>query len=143
MLREIDRRISSGKFIGGGVAVRPDRWSAGIVVTGVLIMLSLFVPHGISAGLFWTHRRDFQAIGGFDESLVAAEDLDFAMRLRAHGRRLGKRFGTIWAAHITTSCRKFDRLGDWYLLKNVKLVRGVLSGKDKSSANFFFYDFPR
>ena len=143
MLREIDRRLSSGKFIGGGVAVRPDRWSAGILVSGALIVLGLLVRQGISAGLFWTHRRDFQAIGGFDESLVAAEDIDFALRLRAHGRRIGKRFGTIWGAHITTSCRKFDQLGDWFLLKNVKLVRGVLSGKDEPSANFYFYDFPR
>jgi glycosyltransferase involved in cell wall biosynthesis len=143
MLGEIERRLASGKFIGGGVTIRPDRVSPGIIISGLLIALVLLVRRGISGGLFWTYRRDFEAIGGFDESLVATEDLDFAVRLRAYGRRIGKRFGTIWGAHITTSCRKFDRLGDWFLLKNLKLVRGVLSGTDKPSADFYFYDFPR
>jgi glycosyltransferase involved in cell wall biosynthesis len=143
MLSEIERRLSSGAFIGGGVTIWPDRMSPGILISGVLIALVLLVRRGISGGLFWAYRRDFQAIGGFDESLVATEDLDFAMRLRAHGRRLGKRFGTIWGAHITTSCRKFDRLGDWFMLKNFKLVREILSGRDEPSANFYFYDFPR
>jgi len=143
MLSEIERMLSSGTFIGGGVAIRPDRWSAGILISGVLIALLLLVRRGISGGLFWSHRRDFEAIGGFDESLVATEDIDFAVRLRAYGRRIGKRFGTIWSAHITTSCRKFDRLGDWFILKDFKLVRGILSGKDEPSANFYFYDFPR
>ena len=143
MLSEIDRRLASGKFIGGGVAILPDRVSPGIIISGVLIALLLLVRRGISGGLFWCYRRDFQEVGGFDESLVATEDIDFAVRLRAHGRRLGKRFGTIWGAHITTSCRKFDRLGDWFMLKNFKLVRGILSGTDEPSANFYFYDFPR
>jgi glycosyltransferase involved in cell wall biosynthesis len=143
MLSEIDRRLASGKFIGGGVAIWPDRVSPGIFISGVLIALLLLVRRGISGGLFWTNRRDFEAIGGFDESLVAVEDIDFAVRLRAYGRTLGRRFGTIWNARIITSSRKFDRLGDWFLLKNFKLVRAILSGTDEPSANFFFYDFPR
>jgi hypothetical protein len=143
MLGEIERRLASGTFIGGGVAIWPDRMSPGILISGVVIALVLLVRRGISGGLFWTYRRDFQAIGGFDESLVAVEDLDFAVRLRARGKQLGRRFGTIWNAHITTSCRKFDRLGDWFMLKNFKLVRRVLSGTDEPSANFYFYDFPR
>src|SRR5215470_1909517 len=143
MLAEIERRLASGKFIGGGVAIWPDRVSPGIFISGVLIALLLLVRRGVSGGLFWTYRRDFQAIGGFDESLVAVEDIDFAVRLRAYGRTLGKRFGTVWNARIITSARKFDRLGDWFLLKNFKLVRAILTGTDEPSANFFFYDFPR
>ena len=143
MLAEIERRLASGRFIGGGVPIRPDRVSPGILVSGVLIVLLLLVRRGISGGLFWAYRRDFEAVGGFDESLVATEDIDFAVRLRERGRRFGKRFGTIWNAYITTSCRKFDHLGDWFMVKNFKMVRGILTGTDERSANFFFYDFPR
>ncbi|MFO7674465.1 MAG: hypothetical protein R6V74_12220, partial [Lutibacter sp.] len=33
MLTEIDRLLRTGKYIGGGVAVWPERWSLGIVLT--------------------------------------------------------------------------------------------------------------
>ena len=42
-------------------------------------------------------------------SMLLAEDLDFARRLRAHGKRTGRRFTTMRAAPIVVSCRKVDR----------------------------------
>jgi glycosyltransferase involved in cell wall biosynthesis len=146
-LGEADKALSSGRYIGGGVPIRPERLSAGIVLTGLALFLWL-VPPGISAGLFWCRRRDFEEIGGFDEGRTIAEDVDFALRLRAHGRRCGKRFGTLWCAPVVTSCRKFDRFGDWFALKmmlrNPLAVRNAIrSGNNTDLANRLFYDFRR
>jgi hypothetical protein len=93
--------------------------------------------------LFWCLRRDFEAIGGFNEEYVSVEDLDFAKRLKAYGRTKGKRFTTITKAHITTSCRKFDTFGDWYLVRNLGLVRRIFTGKSRKDADQFYYDVKR
>jgi hypothetical protein len=44
-------------------------------------------------------------------------------------------------ARIRTSCRKFDRLGDWFLLRHPVQVVRVLRGRDQALGDRFFYDF--
>jgi glycosyltransferase involved in cell wall biosynthesis len=112
---EIERLLSSGRFVGGGTKVLPERRSAGIRATYALMEVATFVTR-LGGGQFWCLRSDFVALGGFDESLLLAEDLDFARRLRTHGRRTGRRFANLRSAPIVASCRKFDRFGDWHML---------------------------
>ena len=142
-LTEIDRLLATGKYIGGGAIVRLERMSLGIALTYVPIVGWIVLWLGLSAGLFWVRRTDFEAIGGFNETLLSAEDLDLAMRLKAYGGAHGKRFGTLWRAPITTSCRKFDHFGDWYLLRNAPRFLSMLGGRNERMADHFFYDFPR
>jgi glycosyltransferase involved in cell wall biosynthesis len=86
MLAEVRRRLDSGKVVGGGVArVYPDRWSLGIVCSGLLVAPFVF-RHRVTCGMFWTRASDFRAIGGFNEELVSVEDVDFAVRLKRHGK---------------------------------------------------------
>jgi glycosyltransferase involved in cell wall biosynthesis len=142
MLTVIDRALSSGKYIGGGVAIYPERLSLGLLLTG--IVLGVFaLKHRVSAGLFWCYRKDFVALHGFDESFLTVEDVDFAKRLRKSGKMQGKRFKTLWRAWIGTSCRKWDKFGDWYLLKDVSFLRKLLAGKDQAVADKVYYDFER
>lgn len=140
MLSEISRRLDTGRFIGGGVPIRPERLSLGIILSGLLIHCML---PGLSAGLFWCRRCDFDAIGGFDEKLRVGEDVDFARRLREHGRKAGKRFFTLRGTHIVTSCRKFDRFGDWFILKRPLLLWRAVHGQDSGFGDQLFYDFER
>jgi glycosyltransferase involved in cell wall biosynthesis len=140
MLRDIDRLLRSGRYIGGGVMMYPERWSLGIVATG-LMLLPLAIRHRVSGGLFWCLRTDFEAIGGFDEKWVSVEDLDFAKRLKAYGKTKGKKYGTILRSHIVTSCRKFDTFGDWFLVRDPAFVRRIFSGKSQSDADRLYYDF--
>ena len=134
MLTEIDRLLGSGRYIGGGVLILPERWSLGILLTVLMLMLAMAtVWRRVSAGLFWCRREDFQTLGGFNEELVSLEDLDFARRLKALGRKQGKRFKTISRAHIVTSCRKFDIFGDWYLLLHPRLVRRLLAASRRKT----------
>ena len=122
--------------------VLPDRWSAGIVLTGVALGMVL-ACHRVSAAVLWCRRADFEAIGGFDEALVSGEDLDFAIRLRDLGRARGQRFATLVSEYTVTSTRKFDEFGDWYLLRNPRLVRQILRGQSQDAADHFYYDTAR
>lgn len=141
MLVEIKRYLDTGKVIGGGVLIKPERLSFGIIVTSFVILLFL-LPYRVSAGLFWCRKRDFEAIGGFDENLLTGEDVDFAVRLKRFGRQHGKRFQTIFRAHIISSCRKFDQFGDWYLLNPVLLWK-LFKGKNRKEADRLWYDVER
>jgi GT2 family glycosyltransferase len=99
--------------------------------------------HRVSAGLFWCQREVFDTLGGFDENLVSVEDLDFALRMKALGRRRGQRFGTLWRHGIITSCRKFDTFGDWYLVRHPSLVKRIFTGHDRAAADLYYYDMDR
>ena len=99
------------------------------------VILPALLIYRVSGGLFWCYRKDFEMLRGFNESLVSAEDVDFARRLKSCGKSKGKRFKTITKAHIVTSCRKFDQFGDWFLLKNPRLVWKIFQGKDQKAAD--------
>jgi glycosyltransferase involved in cell wall biosynthesis len=145
-LSEISLALKTGRYIGGGVRIFPERVSPGIRTTMLLINITMRLT-GLSAGLYWCYRRDFEAIGGFNEALFVAEDLDFARRLKAYGRRRGLQFTTLKNAYIITSCRKFDRFGDWFvfylILFRGKEILRELRGVDHALANRLFYDFDR
>ena len=134
--REILRRLDSGKIVGGGAMVFPERWSVGIVASALAILPYLAFT-GVSFGLFWFLKRDFDEIGGFDTRFVSVEDVDFAPRLKAHGRKSGRSWGTLIRAPLITSCRKFDQFGDWYLFRNPAFVRKVFRGNDRKAADHF------
>jgi len=142
MFAAIEQGLSRGDVIGGGVLIIPERWSVGILLTGICL-LPYVIFGGISAGLFFCKRSDFEAIGGFNENLVSVEDIDFARRLRAWGAKQNKRFLNLYRAYIVTSCRKFDRLGDWYFLLHPWKFVTLLKGRNQAEANAIWYDFPR
>jgi hypothetical protein len=138
MLAEVLRMLATGAYVGGGVRIVPERLSIGLVCS--LMVVAPFVwRYGVSAGMFWCLRRDFVAIGGFDEDLVCLEDIDFGRRLKRHGRSLGKRYGTVRRAQVVTSCRKFDQFGDWYFVKHPSVVYRLFR-RDSRQADLFYYD---
>jgi hypothetical protein len=78
LIREVVAKLRQGRYVGGGAWIYPERISLGIVCS--LLVVAPFVAfRGVSAGLFWFRKRDFDILGGFDESLVSVEDLDFAL----------------------------------------------------------------
>ena len=137
MLVEVERMMSSSSYVGGGVKVRLERWSVGIFCS-LVVVLPFIVWHGVSAGMFWCRKKDFDEIGGFDESLNCVEDVDFGKRLKSFGKSDGRRYGTIRAAHITTSCRKFDQFGDWYFVRNPRLVFDIFRRQPKAADEFYY-----
>lgn len=132
-------KLDSGRLVGGGALIYPERWSLGIVASGISVLPYLALS-GVSFGLFWFFKNDFDEIGGFDTRLVSVEDLDFAVRLKVHGRKSKRSWGTLFRAGLVTSCRKFDQFGDWYLFRNPAFVRKVFRGTDRAAADHFWYD---
>jgi glycosyltransferase involved in cell wall biosynthesis len=142
-LSEVQRLLETGRFVGGGTSFRPERSSLGILAT-LTIARALTTIAGLSGAMFWCLRSDFEAIGGFDEQVRVAEDLDFARRLRAHGRRTGRRLTKIKTAPLTVSTRKFDRYGDWHMFamaRQVRQIRAASKGTDMSWADRYFFDY--
>lgn len=119
MLIEIEKEIRTGKSIGGCVKLMMERTSPGIFfnmhVIAAIGALTNGLPKG--AGLFWCRKTDFDAIGGFDENLRVAEDIDFAKRLKKYGKKKKMKFIRLPKAFVVTSTRKFDEFGDWMYLK--------------------------
>jgi glycosyltransferase involved in cell wall biosynthesis len=136
------KHVYDPRYIGGGTSMRPERVSLGIIFS-LLAVVPYLAKRRVSAGMLWFLRGVFEAIGGFDESLVSVEDVDFALRLKAYGKAQGKRYGTLWRHGITTSCRKFDKFGDWYLFRNPRLIREIFEGTNRPAANQFYYDVER
>lgn len=142
LLGAIETRLRSGTHVGGGVTTLPDRWSIG-TATMIVSAHAALAAVRLSGGAFWCRRSDFEAIGGFNETYVSVEDIEFARRLRALGKARKQRFTTIRREHIVTSMRKFDRLGDWYFLRHPRESLELVSGKSQAAANRFWYDIDR
>lgn len=144
-LKEIAEMLESGKYVGGGTRSKFERLSLGILCSGAYVAVNL-IPimwknkAALSGGMFWCYKRDFEKIGGFDESLISLEDMDFAARLNKLGVSRGQKYGTLKKSYILTSSRKFDEFGDWYLIKNRKLTKRIFTGKDREAADGFYYD---
>lgn len=138
MLAEVKKRLNSGKYIGGGVAIQPERISLGIILS-LAVVAPFVLRHRVSTGMFWCFKKDFDAIGGFDENLTCIEDIDFGKRLKKYGKDHGLRYNTIRNAHIVTSCRKFDHFGDWYFVRNPMVVYRIFK-RDQKQADAFYYD---
>lgn len=144
-LAEIRTLLESGRYIGGGTNPKFDRMSVGIACSTMYValhLLPIMLKNGgyLSGAMFWFYKRDFEAIGGFDRTLVSLEDMDFAKRLKAYGKRSGKQYGTLRRSYVLTSARKFDEFGDWYLIKNRSLTKRIFTGKDRQAADQFYYD---
>ncbi|KZZ85591.1 glycosyltransferase [Bacillus sp. SJS] len=141
LLRTVDQLLSTGVFIGGGVTGHFDRMSLGIMASVTTLSIPILLKYGwISVGIFWCYRRDFEAIGGFNEEMLMAEDCDFAKRLSAWGSRNNKMFGTI-PFGMKTSARKFDKFGDWVLIKRPELISAYLKENVQKHADELYYDY--
>ncbi len=144
-LCEIKFLLDSGNYVGGGTNPKFDRMSVGIAFSSAYVAMNLIpimMKNGgyLSGAMFWLYKRDFDVIGGFDETLVSLEDMDFAVRLKKLGDKRGQKYGTLKRSYILTSSRKFDEFGDWYLIKNRSLTKRIFSGKDREAADEFYYD---
>ncbi|MBR00681.1 MAG: glycosyl transferase family 2 [Verrucomicrobiales bacterium] len=138
-LRIIVEKLAQGRDIGGGNMILPERWSLGIIACGAILFPHL-AKHKVSFGAFWTTRKTFDHLGGFNADFVTIEDVDFAIRMRDYAKSIGKKTGTVWTAPMTTSCRKFDQYGDWHIFKDRGFMFRVLEGTNTKVANEYWYD---
>jgi len=146
-LAEIEELATDGRFVGGGSRFVLERTSFALAMTRAAIQLGSAASR-TGGVVYWCARRDFDAIGGFDESKPMGEDVDFAARLRHHGRATGRRFRNIRRSPATVSVRKFDAYGDWHffveigrMIRHPSRLRAASNGTDTTFVDQYFYDF--
>jgi hypothetical protein len=93
-----------------------ERWSLGIAFTYILIIPMVLIT-GMDAGVAFCRKHDFDALGGYDESLLLAEDVAFLWALRKLGKTRGQRLMRATRAKAIASTRKFDEFGEWHYFR--------------------------
>ena len=63
----------------------------------------------VGVGMMHCRRADFETLGGFDETIYAAEDVQLAYDLKKIGKPRGQKFNLIHKGWIITSTRKIDQ----------------------------------
>jgi len=142
LMEDISQSLTTDECYGGGVDFRLDRRSLGIALTmGIARFFATIF--GIMGIVIWLKRQAFEDLGGFDESRPAGEDIDFARRLRKYCISKGRRYRVIRDKKVVTSSRKFDRLGDWYVIRHPLQAYRLFEGEDTEAANRIWYDIGR
>jgi glycosyltransferase involved in cell wall biosynthesis len=145
VLAEISKHVKLPNALGGGIRIKPERLSPGIAAGyGMMLIPAFFL--GLSFGMYWFKKSDFEAIGGFDEKLHIAEDVDFLRRLKSYGRKSNRRHTIILNESVTTSCRKFDEFGDWHFIRlfgNPFRVKRAMLGGERAYLDKHWYESKR
>ena len=118
----IDDVLGTGRVVAGATGVEPERLSLGLAVTFVL-MMPLVWTTGMDTGLVFCRREDFEAIGGYNERRLFAEDVQFLWDLKRLGRARRQKLARVTSVKAVASMRKFDEYGEWHYLTT--LVRGL------------------
>lgn len=108
--------MSSPRAVAGATGAWFDRGSPGILVT-TLIGEMLFRLANLDIGVVFCRRKDFDAIGGYNENLLCAEDVELLVSLKKLGRTRNQKFVRARGARARTSARKFDSRGDWHFFR--------------------------
>ena len=136
---EIDATLATGRAVGGATGVTLERWSPGIAVTYAILMSMVFVT-GMDTGVVFCRRRDFESIGGYDETALVAEDVIFLQALRRLGKTRGQRLMRATRAKAVASTRKFDEFGDWHFFQiGFAATRSLLTGNVADLADRYWY----
>lgn len=140
IFNSIHAAMSSGKYIGGGTLIKLERNSPGLFCTyRITVVPARWLP-GIAGGVLFTARETFRVLGGFDDSLHCAEDVEFAYRLKRYGREWGEKFKNLTEDHVVTSTRAFDAFGERYYFRNLQALLkhgGTLACRDRGFCRHF------
>jgi glycosyltransferase involved in cell wall biosynthesis len=138
----IDHVMNTGRYVWGVTGARMERTSLALFLTYWVCMIIVLVS-GLDIGLSFCRREDFEAVGGYDESRLYAEDVLFPLALRRLGRTRGQRLVRIPEVKALASTRKFDQFGDWhYFGMLAHAFRSLITWNwhDEELANRYWYN---
>ena len=116
--------VASGRVVAGGSIVKLDGGGPGLaVLTGVWNWTSRLF-RWMAGSFIFVERAAFVAVGGFNEALYAAEEIDLSRRLKPLARRGGRRLAILTEAPLLTSARKASLYPPWALARFS--LRGLL-----------------
>ena len=141
----LDSMLGSGRFVAVATGVDMERWSAGLALSYALMLPMVWLT-GMDTGMVCCRRADFEAVGGYDEGRLIAEDVTFLLSLRRLGKRRGQRLGRARTVKAVASTRKFDQHGDWhYFTQLPRLAVRMALGKPaaREFIRRYWYEPPR
>jgi glycosyltransferase involved in cell wall biosynthesis len=137
----IDGAIACGRYVGGSTGMWLERKSFGLVATYCL-GAPLVLLTGMDSGVVFCRREDFQAVGGYDETRLYAEDLLFLIALRKLGKTRGQRLTRLPKVRALGCTRKFDQFGDWHYFGMLgHAIKSLITGNwhDQNLADRYWY----
>ena len=106
LFADVAAQITSGKCLAGGATVKLDApHPTARIVAGIWCAISRVFK--LMAGSFiFCETAAFREIGGFNEKMFAAEELDLSQRLKKLARQKGRRLVILSSHPLLTSARK-------------------------------------
>ena len=105
--------MQSRRYIWGVTGATLERKSFALLITHCLLMPMVWIT-GLDIGLSFCRRADFEAVGGYDEERLYAEDVKFPLALRRLGRSRGQGLTRLPQIKALACTRKFDQFGEWH-----------------------------
>jgi glycosyltransferase involved in cell wall biosynthesis len=137
-LAAVVTRLRQGA-VGGGARVRLDD---GVPLWGRLLtslVVTVYFEMRLAGGCFLFARREaFDAVGGFDETYFASEEVHLSRALHRLGRFV------IVRPPVTTSGRKFRLYSAWaFLSQSLRILARGLNGAKRREGLEMWYEAPR
>ena len=87
---EIAGNLGDANVYGGGSGFRPEAWNIRIWLLVMFFRATSWLL-GVGCVLYYMRRSDFEALGGWNERMYAAEDVELSFRMKRAARRSGRR----------------------------------------------------
>jgi glycosyltransferase involved in cell wall biosynthesis len=123
LFEEVAEQIQSGRCLAGGTTVRMDEkhWAAEFFTR--LWNYSSRLGRWLAGSFIFVEAATFRELGGFNNELFAAEELDLSRRLKQLSRKTGTRIVILHRHPLVTSARKMRLYTLW---DHLKLLAHVL-----------------
>ncbi len=118
---KIDAAMSDQRIIVGATGIYLERMSPGLLLVYFLMLPMLWLLQ-MDTGVVFCRDEDFEAVGGYNENLLLAEDVAFLAALKKRGGEKGQKFTRLSAVKALGSTRKFDDHGDWHYFTILSLI---------------------
>jgi len=133
LFEEVAEQIQSGQCLAGGTTVRMDEkhWAAEFFTW--LWNCSSRMGRWLAGSFIFVEAATFRELGGFNNELFAAEELDLSRRLKQRSRATGRGIVILHRHPLVTSARKMRLYTLWdhlKLLAHVLVNRRALSRRE-------------
>ena len=122
LFADVAEQIQSGHCLGGGATVRMDER---FLLAGFFTWLwnaSSRMGRWLAGSFIFVEAATFRKMGGFNNELFAAEELDLSKRLKRLARETGKSVVILHRHPLVTSARKMRLYTAWDHLKLLACV---------------------
>lgn len=132
--------IYSGRYIAGGTTIAFDEshFFANILTK---IWNTLSRSRRLLAGSYiFCETTEFRKIGGFNEELFAAEEIDLTKRLKSAGKKTGRKITILHKNPLLTSARKMNLYsrGDFFKFLLLACFRQKSTIRNRESCHVWY-----